>query len=153
MIDLRDFWRDRGSTLHPDTELFLLRNQGRGHGVGFSLGGSGFYPGFILWMIASDRQRVVFVEPHGMLHAKAYEEDEKARLHERLPGLAKAIARRSGVGGEVSLDSYIVSATPYGDLKPKYGDGSWSRKDFERRHILFPDWDGEYIETLLAGCG
>ncbi len=56
-------------------------------------------------MIAGDAQRVVFVEPHGMLHSKAYEEDEKARLHERLPGLAEGIARRSGVGGRVSLDS------------------------------------------------
>ena len=151
--DLRDFWRDRGSALHPDTELFLLRNQGRGRGVGFSLGGTGFYPDFILWMINGDTQRVVFVEPHGMLHAQAYEEDEKARLHERLPGLAEGIARRSGVGGRVSLDSYIVSATSYEDLRPKYGDGKWSREDFARRHILFPDAHRKYIETLLAGDG
>ena len=50
--DLRDFWRDRGSALHPDTELFLLRNHGRGRGVGLSLGRGSFYPDFILWMIA-----------------------------------------------------------------------------------------------------
>ena len=151
--DLRDFWRDGGSDLHPGTELFLLRNQGRGRGVRFSLDGSGFYPDFILWMITGDAQRVVFVEPHGMLHANAYEEDEKARLHERLPGLAEGIARRSGVGGEVSLDSYIVSATRYGELRPKYGDGTWSREEFARRHILFPDDGGVYIERLLAGDG
>ena len=151
--DLRDYWQDRGSTLHPDTELFLLRNQGRGRGVGFSLGGSGFYPDFILWMIRGDSQRVVFVEPHGMLHAKAYEEDEKARLHERLPGLAKGIAARSGVGGQVSLDSYIVSATAYHDLRQHYGDGEWSREKFARRHILFRDGGGEYIGRLLAGGG
>ena len=147
---LKTYWRDHSSTLHADTELFLLRNQGRGRGVGFSLGGSGFYPDFILWMIAGDRQRVVFVEPHGMVHAKAYEEDEKARLHERLPGLAEGIARRSGMGGQVSLDSYIVSATSHGELKPKYGDGKWTPEDFARRHILFPDAGGRYIERLLA---
>ena len=77
---LRDFWKECGGELHPDTELLLLRNQGRGRGVGFSLEGTGFYPDFILWMISGDRQRVVFVEPHGMLRAKSYEEDEKARL-------------------------------------------------------------------------
>ena len=151
--DLRDFWRKHGSKRHPDTEIFLLRNQGRGRGVGFSLGGSGFYPDFILWMIAGDAQRVVFVEPHGMLHAKAYEEDEKARLHERLPGLAEGIARRSGVGGRVSLDSYIVSATSYCELKQNYGDGKWSLAKFARRHILFLDGKGRYIERLLAGDG
>ena len=73
VCNLRDYWRKHGGEHHPDTEIFLLRNQGRGRGVGFSLGGSGFYPDFILWMIAGDAQRVVFVEPHGMLHAKAYE--------------------------------------------------------------------------------
>ena len=149
--DLREYWRDRGSTLHPDTELFLLRNQGRGRGVGFSLGGSGFYPDFILWLIAADMQRIVFVEPHGMLRANAYEEDDKARLHERLPRLAEGIARRSGGGGQVSLDSYLVSATSYHDLKPKYGDGKLTREQFAQRHILFPDESGKYLETLLDG--
>ena len=127
--DLRTYWRDRGSALHAATELFLLRNQGRGRGVGFSLGGSGFYPDFILWMISGDRQRVVFVEPHGMLHAKAYEEDDKAKLHERLPGLAEGIALRSGTVRQVSLDSYIVSATsPRRNSSPSTGTGSGSRR-------------------------
>ena len=148
--ELRDFWQERGSVLHPDTELFLLRNQGRGRGVGFSLEGTGFYPDFILWVISGDRQRVVFVEPHGMLHAKAYEEDEKARLHERLPALAEEIARRSGVAGKVRLDSFIVSATEYDELRSRYGDGFWTRKEFAARHILFPDGKGEYLEMLLA---
>ena len=148
--DLRTFWKERGSDLHPESELFLLRNQGRGRGVGFSLEGTGFYPDFILWMISGGRQRVVFVEPHGMIHAKAYEEDEKARLHERLPTLAEGIARRSGMAGEVSLDSFIVSATKYDDLRRRYGDGSWTRADFAARHILFPDEAGRYLETLLA---
>ena len=147
--DLRTFWKERGSQLHPESELFLLRNQGRGRGVGFSLEGTGFYPDFILWMISGDRQRVVFVEPHGMIHAKAYEEDEKARLHERLPSLAEGIMRRSGVTGEVSLDSFIVSATGYDELRPRYG-ASWTMKEFAERHILFPDGTGEYLEMLLT---
>ena len=148
--DLRTFWQDRGSALYPDTELFLLRNQGRGRGVGFSLEGTGFYPDFILWMISGDRQRVVFVEPHGMLHAKVYEEDEKARLHEMLPALAEGIVRRSGVGAKVSLDCFIVSATDFNELRPKYGDGKWTREKFADRHILFQDGQGKYIEALLT---
>ena len=68
-------------------------------------------------------------------------------------GWPRGIARRSGVGGRVSLDSYIVSATSYEDLRPKYGDGKWSREDFARRHILFPDAHRKYIERLLAGGG
>ena len=147
--DLRAFWQDRGSALHPHTELFLLRNQGRGRGVGFSLGGTGFYPDFILWTVSGDRQRVVFVEPHGMLHARAYEEDEKAKLHERLPALAQGISLRSETDGKVTLDSFIVSATDYDELRRRYGDGSWTREDFVAKHILFPDLNGDYLETLL----
>jgi len=148
--DLRDFWQGRGSALYRGTELYLLRNQGRGRGVGFFTEGVGFYPDFILWMISGNQQRVVFVEPHGMLNAKAYEEDEKARLHERLPTLADGIGLRSSVVRKVSLDCFVVSATKYDELRPKYGNGNWTRKEFETRHILFPDEKGEYIETLLA---
>lgn len=147
--DLRAYWQNHGSTAHPDEDLFLLRNQGRGRGVGFSLEGTGFYPDFILWMISADRQRVVFVEPHGMIHANAYEEDEKARLHERLSAMAEGIERRSGVDRRVQLDSFIVSATEYDSLRQRYGNGSWTKSDFAKRHILFPDEAGEYLDALL----
>ncbi|MDE2957597.1 MAG: DEAD/DEAH box helicase family protein [Bacteroidota bacterium] len=150
VADLRKYWQERGGQRFTETELFVLRNQARGQGVGFTATGSGFYPDFILWMISGDRQRVVFVEPHGMRHAPAYEEDEKARLHERLPALAEGIALRSEKASNVSLDSFIVSATRYGDLRSRYGDGSWTKEDFARRHILFPDERGEYIETMLT---
>lgn len=148
--DLRNSWKERGSELYPESELFLLRNQGRGRGVGCSLEGTGFYADFILWMISGDRQRVVFVEPQGMIHVKTYEEDEKAKLHERLPTLAKQTARRSGVAGEVSLDPFVVSATEYDELRRRYGDGSWTKEDFAMRHILFADRECTYLETLLA---
>ena len=148
--DLRRHWREHGGDRFADWELFLLRNQGRGHGVGFSLAESGFYPDFILWMLSADRQRVVFVEPHGMMHANAYEADDKARLHERLPALAEGIARRSQRAAEVTLDSFIISATEYGELRPRYGDGSWTVEDFARRHILFQE-DAGYVGRLLGG--
>ena len=33
-------------------------------------------------------------------------------------------------------DQMIVLATSHGELKPKYGNGRWSREKFARRHIL-----------------
>lgn len=85
--------------------------------------------------------------------AKASEVDEKAWLHERLAGLARGIAERTGVGGRVSLDAYIVSETSYGELGERYGDGGWSREEFAKRHILFRDGRGEYVERVLGGRG
>ena len=132
-------------------EVFLLRNQSRGTGVGF-FEESGFYPDFILWIKQGESQRVVFIEPHGMLRAKAYRYDDKAQLHERLPELAGAISKRSTTSN-VSLDSFIVSATKYEDLREYYMEGCWAREDFASKHILFPERNGEYdyIAEIVKG--
>jgi hypothetical protein len=148
--DVRAYWRDERDNALRGKEVFLLRNLGRGRGVGF-FEGRGFYPDFILWVLDDDSQRVVFVEPHGMLHAKAYAHDEKARLHESLKKLAEELRSRYK-GKNVSLDSYIISATPFEELQPRYGDGNWTREDFKRHHILFPDKEQRsHIGTILLG--
>ena len=147
--DLRDYCASGPDALPDDTELFLLRNLTRGKGVGF-FESSGFYPDFILWVKTGDSQRIVFIEPHGMLNQKAYIHDEKARLHERLPDLATDIAGRSG-NFEVELDSFIVSATGYEDLRKHYDNGHWTKADFAAKHILFQEsGDGySYIAHIL----
>ncbi len=89
------------------------------------------------------KQHIVFVEPHGMRHADAYIHDDKARLHEELPKLAKAIGARSK-RKDITLDSYIISATPYEDLHKKYDNGTWDRAKFADAHILFLERSEEY---------
>ena len=149
VADLRDYCTNIPGVLPDGTELFLLRNLTRGKGVGF-FESSGFYPDFILWIKSGDAQRIVFIEPHGMLNQTAYIHDEKAQLHERLPELAREIASRSA-NPEVQLDSFIVSATKYEDLWRRYDNGTWTREDFAAKHILFQERDAEYdyIKHLL----
>ena len=149
--DLRDYYGSQPDTLINGSELFLLRNLTRGKGVGF-FESSGFYPDFILWIKNKDAQRIVFIEPHGMLNAKSYMHDEKAQLHERLPELADQIANRSAELN-VELDSFIVSVTKYEDLKERYGEGQWAKEDFAAKHILFQVRDSEYdyIKQILQG--
>ncbi len=84
-----------------------------------------------------------------MLHAKAYIHDEKARLHERMPQLAKEIGKRSN-RQDITLDTYIISATPFNDLHKRYDDGKWDREKFAEHHILFQD-DKDYIAKLFRG--
>jgi hypothetical protein len=157
--DLREYWAEKHEQM-AGTEIFLLRNLSRGHGVGF-FEGRGFYPDFILWILNGTHQRIVFVEPHGMLHAMPYLNDEKARLHERLPDLAKEVGRRSG-RSDVLLDAFIISATRYNELHKSYDSGNWSRGMFTEKHILFPerasdperapddDPNYDYIDILLG---
>jgi hypothetical protein len=145
--DLRAHCREEKDKSLANKEVFLLRNLSRGRGIGF-FEKRGFYPDFILWIKHGVSQRIVFIEPHGMLHAEAYMHDDKARLHEELPALAKAMCRRAKMK-HVSLDSFIVSATRYEDLRTRYDDGTWDRDRFTEAHILFPE-DSDYLGRLFA---
>ncbi len=147
--DLKQYWDKKRDDGPDDAEVFLLRNQSRGAGVGF-FEESGFYPDFILWVKDGDNQRVVFIEPHGMMNAPAYVHDDKARLHEKLPELARAISGRSGTT-TVSLDSFIVSATPFEDLRKRYG--CWDLEQFASKHILFPERNEayDYVAEIMEG--
>ena len=145
---MRAYCREEKDSSLATKEVFLLRNLSRGKGIGF-FETQGFYPDFILWIREDEAQRIVFIEPHGMLFANAYEYDEKARLHERLPEVGKAIGERTKLKN-VTLDSFIVSATPYENLRKKYGS-VWDKKNFADKHILFPDRNEEYdyLATIM----
>lgn len=149
--DLKAYWEQERDKSLRGKEVFLLRNLSRGSGIGF-FEERGFYPDFILWIVDGKNQHIVFIEPHGMIHADAYLHDEKARLHEVLPSLAKEIAERSKTAQQITLDSYIMSATPYDDLCKKYDDGTWDREKFAEKHILFPECnDGyDYLKRLFG---
>lgn len=149
--DLKEYWaKEKGNSL-AKIQVFLLRNLSRGSGIGF-FEDRGFYPDFILWIVEEKKQHIVFVEPHGMLHAGAYQHDEKARLHEVLPDLEMDIASRSKTKTHITLDSYIISATPYDDLRKRYDDGTWDRDKFAKAHILFLERnDGyDYVEMIFT---
>ena len=146
--DLREYVREEANKALVDKEVFLLRNLSRGKGIGF-FENEGFYPDFILWIKEGRQQRIVFVEPHGMRQEKTYWVSEKAHLHERLQELPKTWGKKPRRKG-VILDSFIVSATPYGELRSYYGDGQWSKEGFSSAHILFFDNEGLYIRALFG---
>jgi hypothetical protein len=148
--DLRGYCRDEAGKSLAETQLFLLRNLSRGKGVGF-FQSEGFYPDFILWIKNQNGQRIVFIEPHGMLHAPAPLHDEKANLHVYLSKLSSEIEARTKLSN-VMLDSYIVSATPFEDLRKTYGDGAWDLKRFADAHIVFPEAgkSRQYLASILG---
>jgi hypothetical protein len=151
VADLRAYFNEHGSNSLAKCELFLLRNLSRGQGIGF-FSDVGFYPDFILWLKTEATQRIVFIEPHGMVHEKAYIHDDKARLHERLPGLSAAMLARAGLRG-VELDSFIVSSSRFDELRKRYDDGSWDRAKFASRHIVFQEpctTEYDYIALIFG---
>ena len=144
--NVRDYVRHEAGKSLATKEIFLLRNLSRGKGIGF-FENEGFYPDFIMWVKDGKRQRIIFVEPHGMLLEKAFERSDKTTLYTRLKVLAKQWGDKAGLK-DVESDSFIISATPYETLRDYYGDGKWSRQDYADRHILFFE-NTDYINKLF----
>ena len=137
---LREYWE----RVQPSKigEIFLLRNQSQ-TGLGFHSEFGGVYPDFILWIKGEKKQRIIFIEPHGMVFADAHEEDPKARIYETLkPAICKLKDERP----DVQIDAFVVSQTSYKKLSKKYGKG-WTPEKFKDCHILFAEDD--YIARIL----
>jgi superfamily II DNA or RNA helicase len=140
VTDLASWCGENRNRLEEErTEIFLLRNQSRGKGVGFFEAG-GFHPDFILWVLTPDRQFVNFIEPHGMLREGPG--SEKVLFHQRI----KELEKRLGCA-DVSLNSFILSWTRYPELQWEL-----SREELEQRHVLFMTDDrSHYIGKLMTG--
>ena len=130
--DLRRYARQQSEELLAEKEVFLLRNQSRGRGIGF-YENEGFYPDFILWITEGAKQRIVFIEPHGMVHDAINEHNLKVTLFKRLRVLSHERFR----GEHVQMDSFIISKTDFPVLRRREG---MDRQEFaEEWHILFRD--------------
>jgi len=130
-------------------ELYLLRNLSRGKGIGF-FEDSGFFPDFILWVTEGDKQRLVFVEPHGMLNEDHPDRNAKIGLHKKLQSYLSDARRKSG-NKELELDSFIISQTPYDDLRRRHGV-EWQRANYAQAHVLFGDEPNNgHIEAIVSG--
>jgi len=138
--DLTNHWKSHGAAMtEAGTELFLLRNMGRGRGVGF-FEASGFHPDFILWLLEGGKQYVTFVEPHGLIHEGPA--SDKVQFHAKI----KEIEARLG-DPCIVLNSFVLSWTRHARLQ-------WGmrRDELERQHVLFMSEDREnYIRKLLEG--
>ena len=129
---LRIYVRQHREDLLSEREIFLLRNHSRGKGVGF-YENEGFFPDFILWILDGMKQRIVFIEPHGMIHEPINENNPKIMLFKRL----RDFSYRRFRGEHVQMDSFIISDTPITKLRYRGGKG---KQELQKKwHILFPD--------------
>ena len=132
--DLYSYVYQNSETVLASKNIFFLRNQSRGKGIGFYQN-EGFYPDFILWITEDMKQRIVFIEPHGMVHEPIHEHNSKITLFKRLREISNQRFRGEGV----HMDAFIISTTDFVDLRRRYPN--MNRQDFEAWHILFPNSD------------
>lgn len=137
--DLHAWCRDGADGLLDGRQFHLLRNQVRGRGVGFFEAGN-FYPDFMIWILEEGVQRLVFVDPKGIVRA-AGKNDPKIQLHRTI----KDVEARLG-GKEMRLSSFIISNTAFSDI-PWW---SGTKSELEDEHVLFQYDDYKtYVRDLF----
>ena len=138
--DLKVF-HDRHAGFFKTRELYLLRNLSRGRGVGFFEAGN-FHPDFILWLLAGNRQNVIFVDPKGIRNLGP--SDPKIQFYRTI----KEIEQRLG-DPAVRLQSFIVSNTPSATMRMLW---RMEKSEMQMRNILFQEEDKDsYVKTMLKG--
>ncbi len=144
VLDLMKYYRENTGEF-ANREMYLLRNESRGRGVGFFQDG-GFYPDFILWLVDGDRQYITFVDPHGLRHAEG-KNDRKIQMFNTV----KRLGEERG-DPNIILDSYIVTPTDHAKIQ-WFGDDDelMTKAEFAENHVLFQyDDRNTYIEKLLG---
>ncbi|KNZ70223.1 Type III restriction enzyme, res subunit [Thermincola ferriacetica] len=139
VTDLRAFC-ETNREFFKDKELYLLRNQTRGKGVGFFEAGN-FFPDFILWILYNGKQYITFVDPKGIRNMSI--DDPKIQFHKTIKEKEKEIGDSS-----IVLNSFIISNTEYANL---INTGTkLSKEEMEKRNILFQADDrASYIEKMV----
>lgn len=137
-----------------DRELFLLRNQSRGRGVGFLVNNERFSPDFILWLKGPEQQDIVFIDPHGLIVGSNLDVNPKVQFYRGIKDYERQLNERAD-RDDIALHSYIVSQTEFDELSSRTGIAS--KLIFNRDyHIYFHDQD-DYVaalhEDILGGNG
>lgn len=141
--DLKNYYEQNRKSF-KDKELYLLRNQSKGKGIGFFEAG-GFYPDFILWILHNDKQYITFVDPKGIRNHSIT--DAKLQFYRFIKEQEQRMNDDS-----VVLNGFIISNTYYSDL---LNTGmKLTKEQMEKQHILFQNDDkdmyiGKMIEKIL----
>ncbi|MDR4507884.1 MAG: DEAD/DEAH box helicase family protein [Candidatus Brocadiaceae bacterium] len=139
VVDLKKYY-EGNTDYFQDKELYLLRNLGRGRGVGF-FQAHNFYPDFIMWIVFAGKQYISFIDPHGIRHAKGLD-DRKIRFHEEIKTLENQIGDR-----DVILNSFIISVTEFRQIS--WWEKRLKKEELEANHVVFQEGDDlNYINKI-----
>ncbi|HCO79992.1 MAG TPA: restriction endonuclease subunit R [Bacillus sp. (in: Bacteria)] len=131
---------ERNQDFYEDKELYLLRNQSRGKGIGFFEAG-GFYPDFILWILHGGKQYITFADPKGIRNHSIT--DAKLQFYNHIKELEQRLN-----DDEVILNAFTIANTYYSDI---LNTGlKLTKEQMEEQHILFQNDDKEtYIDKMI----
>lgn len=137
--DLREYLISHEAKFAKEgTELFLLRNESRGRGMGFFEAGN-FYPDFLLWQLSGRKQKIAFIEPHGLQHEGPGH--KKIQFHTIIKDIEHRLA-----DPDVVLNSFIVTPTRFAKL-------NWGKSmdELTNMNVLFmEDQKATYVHEIIS---
>ena len=146
--DLRDYFAGNASTeLLNGYEVFVLRNQSRGHGIGFLLEEERYFPDFIVWVKNDNEQHICFIDPKGLQHQLNVNENSKVQFCKEIKSYEKELNEKRG-NDEVKLHSFIISQTSFDEVKKNNDVEAIS--DLNAMNLFFPEQDG-YVDGVFRG--
>jgi len=149
---LREFVKEK-IDLFEGKELFVLRNLSV-KGIGFFMESSSFYPDFILWVVDKNKQYIYFLDPKGILLGDNHFNNPKILwCKESAPELGQKIQQeliKDKKNISVSISAFILSYTPFNEVRNRWGDGTGTTKDdFANNNVLFIENDKDYLFKIF----
>lgn len=146
VCDIQSFF-DNNPAFFEDKSLYLLRNKSR-KGIGF-FDDRGFFPDFIVWLVAGRHQYVSFIDPKGITHLSGFK-DSKIQLHKVIRGEIEPELHDA----DITLNSYIISNSGLKEVKHwldfQEHDSAGKLKCFNEHHVYFQgDQKNSYIQLML----
>jgi hypothetical protein len=145
--DIKQYFERGGQTVLEDWEVYLLRNQSRGRGIGFLVADEGtqrFFPDFILWLQGDDQQHIILLEPHGLALEGDPLANPRVQFHKKIKEYENELSEKTE-RADVSLHSYVISITDAPELisRARVDD----RDGFHKHGVYFQD---DNIEIIIS---
>jgi hypothetical protein len=144
--DMKKFFQSPDAEkLFEGYEVFVLRNQSRGHGVGFLLEEERYFPDFIVWVKNGEEQHICFIDPKGLQYQINVKENNKVQFSKEIKSYEKQLNKKKG-DNQVQLHSFIISQTGLDEVKKN--NAVQSVGELNEMNIYFPEQDG-YVDGVF----
>lgn len=141
--DMKDYFLSKKENEQiKKREFYVFRNLSK-KGIGFFAETNNFYPDFILWVVDGKKQKIVFIDPKGLIHGPA-EKIAKIEVKNTLKDIEIKLKRK-----DVELTSFIVAGEGSSFDKIR-GLKNWNTKEeFEDNHVVFQE-DHDYVNKIIS---
>jgi len=143
LMDLKKYTSTSLNDDFPNSELFIIRNQSKGSGIGF-YEANNFYPDFILWFLINDFQYITFIDPKGLRNMRNGFRNPKIQFKNKIKEIQNQLSINDNKN--IILNSFIITETNIRDI-----DWSEGRSEdyFNENNIFFMDSSNNYIKKIL----